>query len=772
MARSMFNTWLTDSEGDLVPNGTLKVYEDDGTTDLAAPIYAAAVGGSPLGTTTLTANSLGYVEAYTDAPQPIVFQPTGGQKVQSGFWDRDPVTLTGVQTLTNKTLPGAVLTDAEIENVIIAGLVKRRETGPMIFDVEAYADPEDLNADGTFKINVDATYAINAATDAIRDVNTTAKIYGDALEYGWAYNYILRFNSKVYSCHYTINGTGLQSTLICGQYPGAQITIYSTDSWAGAYPGTPGYGVLSASQCPQWDGTKSGNCTFLGIGLNAMKLVDGTAAPTSAPGLSWLFASTEIYKTADSRWTGDPLSATGGAGANSNNHTFVSCSGVGFNTYCDWSFINSVIHKLSRCGGQNFRNEDQAFSFHAGRRILDANGDPAAASTAIAATAFDSPYYPNDATPVDGQERLCRNPIGVGNITVDNSEFHDMSPNMYQTATQSAKKRTMLLDTTIGMTFLMCPISCSGVNGHFEFWGQVKSTTMDGVEVYDKAAPFGDGYSGRANNFIYVREATLSLPVYGLRVHGLQGAGAPKNGWIGCSPSAGSNEPAFVELHWIENIMGTYNGTRPPFFKTLASYTSGGAAAVKVNLASSTIDLQASGYEFGGSIGETVTLWNPGASEQYSSADGGTNRAKRYYADGSVRMYGPLTLDGDLLARHLRGSGTAIAASDLVNATTNWGVASANAATAIRGTDTALAFRITAGNSGGGPGANPTVALTFKSAFAVAPVAIVTVMRNSGGATAAPLYWAETTSGVSITYLGTPANGDTFDFKVHVLGAT
>lgn len=540
------------------------------------------------------------------------------------------------------------------------GQVNFRLEGAVIFDVEAYANASDLNADGTFKINVDASYAVNEAADAIRDIINTAKIFGNAVEYGWPYNYVLRFNSKVYSCYRTINGTGLQSTLVCGAYPGAMVSIYSTDSWAGAASDAAGFGVLSSSQCPQWDGTKSADCTFLGIRLYSMKLVDGTAAPSAAPGLSWLFASTETYSTTDSRWTGDPLSSIGGAGANSNNHTFVQCSGLGFNTYTDWSFINSVIHEMRRCSGQNFRNEDQSFSFHAGRRILDTNGDPAAASTAIASTAFDSPYYPHDTTPTNGQERLCRNPIGAGNMLIAACEFHDMAPEMYETATQSNKKRTMLLDGTIGMSFEMCPISCSGVNGHFEFWGQVKSTKMDGVEVYDKAASFGDGYSGRANNFIYVREANLALPIFGLRVHGLQGSGAPKNGWIGCSSAAGSNEPAFVELRWTENVMGTYNGTRTPFFKTLATYTAGGAAAVKVNLASSTIDLQGSGYEFGGSIGSDVELRNPGASEQYSSADGGTNTATKYYADGSVVFPGTLALGSGNRADdgHIRGTST------------------------------------------------------------------------------------------------------------------
>ena len=64
--------------------------------------------------------------------------------------------------------------------------------------------------------------------------------------------------------------------------------------------------------------------------------------------------------------------------------------------------------------------------------------------------------------------------------------------------------------------------------------------------------------------------------------------------------------------------------------------------------------------------------------------------------------------------------------------------------------------------------ANPQVVLTFKSAFASAPIADVTMFLNA--VNSGLIFWGESTTQLAITYVGTPTAAQTFDFRVHLKG--
>ena len=632
-------------------------------------------------------------------------------------------------------------------------------SGPVIYDVEAYAEASDLNADGTFKLTVDASVAWNLALDAIRDADIFPAPPGGS----WGVGRVLRFNSPVYLIDHTLKFIGLSSTSVTPAVPGATTNLYSGDGWSGPQSGTPSFLLgMTPAQAPMVDAVSMSNCNIWGMQLCAQTILDGDPAPTVRPAVGWLIGSTQT-------WSG---ASWGAANSDSNNNTYRNCSTIGWTKYADWAIVGSVLSTWYDCGGQSYSNEGNSMSLYVGCTVLNTTGDPDRTGTA-----FDSVWYPTTGSPSVSQKRLLRSASGGGVETMGTAselvfircEFHDMAPlaAAANPAVQSSKQRTVLIQGVNGMKLLDVPISGSGL-AQIDLWNQSQNLDLEMCQNYNK------GQSGaRTNFFIRMMACNISNPIKGLRIHNLMGTTAPQVGWIGCENGSANDSPAFVGLHVSENNLST----AAPMFYTLSSYS---GAATEVNLAYSYVDLHGCQYQFGGSIGETVTLKNiPPGGEQWSSGGGGTNKADRHFTDGTRIIYGPLTVStgnlvataGDVLSRHLRGNGTALSASDIVNATANWGLASANAATAIRGTDTAGAFRITAGGTGG-PGANPTVVITFKSAFAAAPVAQVSVMRNSGGATAAPLYYAASTTQLAITYLGTPVNTDTHDFQFLVIGSS
>lgn len=114
MARARFVTWTGESDGDVLANKLVTLYNSDGT-NFTGNVYAAASGGSPLTADQIRSNSVGVIEYYTDEAnakyiQYAVESVSGGNR--NGAFDVDPaqvVTLTGTQTLTNKTLTSPTL---------------------------------------------------------------------------------------------------------------------------------------------------------------------------------------------------------------------------------------------------------------------------------------------------------------------------------------------------------------------------------------------------------------------------------------------------------------------------------------------------------------------------------------------------------------------------------------------------------------------------------------------------------------------------------------
>jgi hypothetical protein len=472
------------------------------------------------------------------------------------------------------------------------------QRGPVVFDVEAYANASDLNADGTFENSTDASTAINLAAAAIR-AETTGPTSGG----GWTGGRVLRFNSPIYTISRTLNFTYLSSCSIVVNTPGSVANLYCGNSWAGPPVGSAGDGVITAAQSPMADCTGMANCTVVGLQLCAQTLLVGNPAPTTRPAVGWLVAATETY---DGSW--------GGTNGDSNNNTFISCAGIGWAKYADWAFVGSVISTMHACGGQSYSNEQNSMSLYAGCVPLDTDGDPDTAGTA-----FDSPFYPNDGSPATDQKRMLRTEAGgtMSELVIIRSEFHDMYPTLsgVDPDVQTAKQRTMLFHRINGLKILDVPISNSGVS-QIDLWGQCLNVDLEMTQNYNKG-----GSNARSNYFIRVMDCSDANPIKGLRWHNHMGGTAPQIGWIGSEAGAGNNAPCFFGM----DVGGNVLGTSVPFFKTLGSY---GGAAATVNLTNSVIDLCSTDVEFGGSIGPSVTFFNAGDSFQYSSSGGTDNSTK------------------------------------------------------------------------------------------------------------------------------------------------
>lgn len=252
-----------------------------------------------------------------------------------------------------------------------------------------------------------------------------------------------------------------------------------------------------------------------------------------------------------------------------------------------------------------------------------------------------------------------------------------------------------------------------------------------------------------------------SNPIKGLRITNLLGTTAPQIGWVGAGTNSADDSPCFVYFNVHDNNMAN----TVPFFKTLASYS---GAAGTVNLSYSDIDLVGCDYEFGGSLDDTSTLRNIGASEQWgTSGSNGTNAAARYYADGTVSFYAGVTTrtgnvtasTGHLTGRHVVGNGTTLVAGDFaLNA--NWGTT--GAVSAVRGTDMACTFTVTPG--GTGISNNPTVTLTFKHAFSATPNVFAQMNAGTGAASTVVFINSVSTTSVVLQPLFTPTTAVPYTF--------
>lgn len=785
-----------------------------GTTTLW-PVYAAESGGSAL-SQPISSDANGAYAAYAapgkvdvfisgvpgmaDMTLPNVIIPADpneqvdktngtatGLTVTGGAWNGGTITgatfvspvglltTSSTDTLTNKTLVSPV----------IRGAVQLRQTGPVMFDVDGYADAADLNADGTFKINVNSSYAWNLGLDALRAATISPG------GFGWASGRGLRAGSSVYLIENTLKFIDLDSVTVTPAFPGMAINLYSGDGWAGPmgpdhthlapghpdYDGTPAYlaGVAAsltqaqmAAKAPMVDCTGMKGVTVWGLQLQAQKVLDGSPAPTVRPAVGWLVAANQTYDTATAPTAWDRTNG------NSGNNTFMSCGASGWTKYADWALIGTALTTLHACAGQSFSNEANSMSLYVGCTALNTSGDPDPAGTA-----FDSVWYPDDSTPATGQKRMLRIRTGQSaedggtstEVVIIRSEFHDMFPNVAGNSdfpsdssnAQTNKKRTILIHRVNGLRMLDVPISGSGI-AQIELHGQSQNVHLDMCQNYNKG-----GSGARTNYFIRVMNVNNSNPIKGLTITNLMGTTAPQLGWIGCGTASADDSPAFVNLSVRDNNLT--NGM--PFFKTLGSYS---GAAGTVNLTNSDIDLNGCSYEFGGSIGETVRMWNvPSGGEQWgTSGSNGTNRAKRHYTNGSERLYGPLTVDsgaivasaGDVTGRHVTSNGAAIVTGDIA-LTGDWG-SSGGTKSIISGNDMGFKFRVTA--SAGAVSANPVATITFKTAFANAPIAHVSLAVN-GVLAPASVFWVEAASTLQITYLGTVTNGTTYDFRATLSAA-
>lgn len=118
------------------------------------------------------------------------------------------------------------------------------------------------------------------------------------------------------------------------------------------------------------------------------------------------------------------------------------------------------------------------------------------------------------------------------------------------------------------------------------------------------------------------------------------------------------------------------------------------------------------------------------------------------------------TFSGTTSYSRLRANqGTSLTAGDFA-ISSGWG--NTATVTAVTGTDSAWQATVTA--NGTGMTANPTLTLTFKDgAFASSPYTITKQVGGTGGPL--PLFEASTTTTLTITAIGTPAAGQTFDIR-------
>ena len=101
-----------------------------------------------------------------------------------------------------------------------------------------------------------------------------------------------------------------------------------------------------------------------------------------------------------------------------------------------------------------------------------------------------------------------------------------------------------------------------------------------------------------------------------------------------------------------------------------------------------------------------------------------------------------------------------------ITPSTGWGTtgAAGNGVSAASGTSQSERFTITAA---GTPTANPTVAITFPQAFWVAPLCSAIQIGGTGSIQALTTGGTESTTGVTLTWHGTPAAASTYIIQVN-----
>lgn len=593
--------------------------------------------------------------------------------------------------------------------------------GPLFFDVEAYANASDLNADGTFKVDVSATTAINAAAAAFK----AATISGNSLNgASWNRGRTLRLNSPVYTISSPINWTLMREGVITST--AGQSLFYCGNSWTAA-----GGSTIAAIDSPMIDMTGSLGLSVVNIQANAQPLLGpATTSPSIKPAVGWLVASTES-------WNG---SAWSGGGADSTGMTFRGCAASGWFRNSGWAFVNSVIHEMHGCGGTIYTNSSAARAFYAGRTTLTSAGAPHNGG------ALDSPFLPTTGSPTTNQQRMCRTEVAAGNIHCFQTEFHDLAGytdtvNNPSNTGQDALASTVLLYKVIGFDLNDAPLSGSGV-AMIEAQGFASNIALKGVEAYNDAV----NRSGSDPNYVFWNNGcVLATPVSGLAIRD-----CVLNHPVAVAVIGGVSNAAYNGLR-VENNLHTSGA----IFNTNSSFS---GTVTDEYLANAYIECAGRAVTVGGSIAATVELQSPGTVTVSAS---GTNKARTYSTDGLVT------------ARAFRANGTALSAGsiqiDASNGAGKWGTGTT--VTAVNATDYGGSFEITAA---GTPGASPTTTIVFATTWATQPRGAIVQMNSGTGVSTSVVCFVQnsgrpSTGSLIFSPLFTPAAGSTYIFNFQVI---
>lgn len=698
--------------------------------------------------------------------------------------------------------------DITKNNVVIRGGLLRSK-GPYQYDVEAYANAADLNTDGSFKFDVDCTYAVNAAAAALRASSINGLSSGP---FGGWYNARIVFNSRVYTASKTLNLTKLSGAII--ESGAGKSVIYCGNSFTNSGPydsGVAGSGTtITATNCPMMDLTGVNDCLIRGINLYAQQTLTG-AVPVTKPGAGFLIASLEVR-------AGGVFNGTGGT-FSSNNLVFERCSVLGYFGAAGFLINNSVIHNFTDCGGQIWTSNSAAHAFYVGRQTISPSSN-----TPVATGGVDSPFYPDPSVPADGDERMNRTETAAGAIVMTNCEWHDMAAiGDSPTIGHSNVLSTILLYKVFQFSYHGGPMSSSGRAG-IEIQGFAKDISLYQVELYEDSSEAG----AMPEYWIFNNQCNGANPVVNLSLRDCFVNTAPQTALIG------GVDASYSGLILENNILA---GT--VIYSTLTGYT--GAAATETLLGQCRMDCGGLPLNVGGSIGVSVELIQPGT---VTVSGGGTAKHRAWTTTGrlnvqdgttgspaigfvndtntGMRLYGADQVslvaggvdnlvvsngvvyhpdgasasapgmaflgEGGLGVRRVSAGTGALCASTAdiltwssagakvshligggsapsVGTLTGWGAGASVGA--VSGTDTACFFTITAGV---GPGASPTFVLTYATAFATSPIMIAVAVGGTGVSTSAPLRIQQSSSAPTFTYDITPVNGLTYLIQIVSIG--